>query len=82
MPILTSQVEGMCPLLIAADKNDADIFELCLGSPLADYNLGITNNAGKTALILAVERNNIKILEILLHKEYIQESVIEHQDVS
>lgn len=74
----------MCPLLIAADMNDVNIFRLCLSvyTSVDDLSLDVANHNGKTALILAIERNNLGILEILLSDENIHRSSIEHCDVS
>ena len=55
---------GWCPLLIAVnavnDDNALHIIDLILRSGRA--NINISNNDGKTALILAVENQNIEII--------------------
>ena len=53
-----------CPLLIAVNDNNLHIIDLILRSGRA--NISISNNDGKTALILAVENQNIEIINALL----------------
>ena len=61
----------MCPLLIAAERGDVAIAEMCRHSPRADLN--VANKDGKTALMLAVERGDISMLNTLLSGEDIEE---------
>ena len=78
---------GWCPLLIAVNDNDLDIIDLVLRSGRA--NINISNNDGKTALILAIENQNIEIINALLGEKAGVEALqpwepanIEAQDVS
>lgn len=70
----------MCPILIGAERRDVTLVKLCLSSPLVE--LGIANNEGKTALILAVENSNVDMLNLLLREEFMDRVKAEHQDVS
>ncbi len=79
---LPLQVNGMCPLLIASNRNDLPIARMCIQSPLAD--LDIANHDGKTALILAAEKGHTDMVRALLHEDVLerQRISIEHRDVS
>ena len=76
------QIQEMCPILIAAEKNDVDMFKLCLRKSTLELNLNISNEDGKTALILAIERNNVDILDVLLHEDFVWNIDFKHCDVS
>lgn len=71
------QVHGMSLLLIAAEKSDLGICRLCISSGRSDIN--ITNNKGKTALILAAERGNLDIVGAILERDEVV--ITEAQDV-
>ena len=78
---LLHQHHSMCPLLIATVQGDLPIARLCIQSPLVDLN--IANSEGKTALILAIEREDTAILDALLCCEDATERLsIDHIDVN
>ena len=54
----------MCPLLIAIAPANLPVVKLCVLSPQVDLN--VANWEGKTALILAIERGDAEILDVLL----------------
>ena len=64
---LSFQIGGVCPLLVATERNNLPIVQLCIESSRA--NLNITDNNGKTALILAAERGYVEIVKALLQKD-------------
>jgi ankyrin repeat protein len=71
----------MSPLLIAIDQGNFPIVELCTQSPQVEDK---ANKEGKTALILAVEKEDTQILGALLHEDVIERmgTNIDHLDVS
>ena len=71
----------MCPLLIAIDQGNPPVvrMSLCAQSPQADLN--VANWEGKTALILAIEKGDVEILDALLDVN-LESLNIYHKDVS
>ena len=67
-------------MLIGAERSDINMVKLCLKCPRT--TLDVATNDGKTALILAVERNDMAMLKLLLRDEFLDRLNIEHQDVS
>ena len=70
----------MCPLLIAIVQGNLPIAKLCIQCAKADLN--IANSEGKTALILAIEREDTAILDALLCKDAVEKLNIDHRDVN
>jgi ankyrin repeat protein len=71
----------MYPLLIAIAQGNLPIVRLCTQSPQVK---DLANKEGKTALILAVEKEDIQILGALLHEDVVERmgTSIGHRDVS
>ena len=70
----------MCPLLIGVHNCDVNMVKLCLMCP--QTKVDTANKEGKSALILAMERENVEILKLLLSEDFIERFDIDHQDVS
>ena len=71
----------MCPLLIAIAQGNLPVVRLCVLSSQVDLN--VANREGKTALILAIERGDAEILDVLLHVDSVDLRInISHMDVS
>ena len=68
----------MCPLLVAAERNDVRTCRLCIASSRCDVN--IRNRNGKTALMLAAERGNEEVVSTILEQDT-EEVIMEAQDV-
>ena len=70
----------MCPLLIVVDKGDLPLTRVCVKWPVVDLN--VSNQEGKTALILACERNMLEMVELFLSEDIVERIEIGLKDVS
>lgn len=77
---MLSQNDGLCPILIGAKRNDADLVKLICSSALT--KMDIVDKESKTALILAAEKGNVDVVRVLLQEEFMERINVEHHDVS
>ena len=72
----------MCPLLEAAEHNDADIVKVLLDEKAT---ITVRNNKNRNAFMLAARKGHIEVVQLLLHHKYSDidvNEVLTDQDVS
>ena len=72
----------MCPLLIAVDNRNLQLTRVLVYVKCPVVDLNVSNQEGKTALILACERNMPEMVELFLSEDIVERIKICLKDVS